>query len=214
MIGLLVPPGPLEVLCLGAHPDDIEIGCGATLLSLAHRPETEVHGVVMSATSERAKEARAALPRFVPGADVEVHNLPDGRLPAHWNEVKEVLEDVCRRRNPQLVLAPRSDDAHQDHRLLGSMVTTVWRDALVLHYEIPKWDGDLGPMTHYVTATPEAARRKVELLDLSYPSQRNRNWWDSEVFLGLLRLRGVEARAPYAEAFSCAKAVVDLVQEA
>jgi LmbE family N-acetylglucosaminyl deacetylase len=210
MIALGLGTGPLDVLCLGAHPDDIEIGCGATLLALGARARTTVHGVVLTGSGDRAAEAREALPRFVPGAEVETHDLPDGRFPAHWNEVKEVLEDVGRRHRPDLVFAPRPDDAHQDHRLLGTMVTTVWRDALVLHYEIPKWDGDLGPMTHYVPATAATARRKVDLLNNSYPSQRTRDWWDDESFLGLMRMRGVEARTQYAEAFRCSKALLDL----
>ena len=196
MIGLAPPSGPLEVLCLGAHPDDIEIGCGATLLTLAERPETTVHGVVLTATPARAAEARASLPRFVPGAGVEVHDLPDGRLPDHWNAVKEVLEEIAQRHRPGLVLAPRPDDAHQDHRLLGRLVTTVWRDSLVLHYEIPKWDGDLGGMTHYVGVSAETGRRKVDLLNQSFPSQLARDWWDDEMFLGLMRVRGMESRAP------------------
>lgn len=214
MISFGLGASPLEVLCLGAHPDDIEIGCGATLLALGARANTRVHGVVLTASGDRAVEAREALPRFAPGADVETHDLPDGRLPAHWNEVKDVLEDVARRRSPDVILAPRTDDAHQDHRLLGTMVTTVWRDALVLHYEIPKWDGDLGPMTHYVPTTAEHARRKVDLLNTSYPTQAARDWWDDQFFLGLLRMRGAEVRAPYAEAFRCSKALLNLVAEA
>jgi LmbE family N-acetylglucosaminyl deacetylase len=202
--------GPLDVLCLGAHPDDIEIGCGATLLTLAQRPSTRVAGVVLTASPDRAAEARAALPRFVPGAEVEVHDLPDGRLPSQWQDVKELLEDVATRRTPDVVLAPRPDDAHQDHRLLGRLVTTVWRDSLVLHYEIPKWDGDIGPMTHYVALDDEVARRKVELLNESYPSQLARDWWDDELFLGLMRVRGMEARSRYAEAFRSTKVVLDL----
>lgn len=177
---------------------------------LAQRQGTRAHAVVLTATPDRAEEARAALPRFVPGAVVEVHGLPDGRLPQHWDAVKTLLEDVADRVNPALVLVPRADDAHQDHRLLGSLATTVWRDALVLHYEIAKWDGDLGTMSHYVQLSPEQARTKVELLDLCYPSQVTRDWRDEEVFLGLMRLRGVESRSRYAEAFRCSKAVLDL----
>jgi LmbE family N-acetylglucosaminyl deacetylase len=202
--------GPLDVLCLGAHPDDIEIGCGATLLTLAQRPSTRVTGVVLTSSEARALEARASLPRFVPDAEVEVHGLPDGRLPSVWGDVKDLLEDVARRRTPTVVLAPRPDDAHQDHRLIGKLATTVWRDALVLHYEIPKWDGDIGPMTHYVPVDDELARAKVELLNQSFPSQLARDWWDDELFLGLMRVRGMEARSRYAEAFRCTKVVLDL----
>ena len=120
VIGLLPADGRLDVLCVGAHPDDIEIGCGGTLLRLAGRPATTVAGLVLTGTAERRKEAEAALPQFFPGATVRVLDLPDGRLPAHWDAVKDALEDVAPRElRPTLVLAPRADDAHQDHRLLG-----------------------------------------------------------------------------------------------
>lgn len=210
MIPLAPPAGPLSVLCLGAHPDDIEIGCGGTLLALASRPETTVRGFVLTGAPDRRAEAERALPSFVPGATLDVLDLPDGHLPAHWAAVKGALEGLAVRTTPDLVLAPRVDDAHQDHRLVGRLATTVWRDALVLHYEIPKWDADLTPPTHYVPLTAEQGRRKVELLHAAYPSQHERDWWDDELFLGLLRLRGIEVRSRYAEAFHAAKVSVDL----
>ena len=210
MINLGLPRGALEVLCLGAHPDDVEIGCGGTLLRLADRPGTTVRGVVLTGGPERVAEAEAALGAFVPGATVRAFGLPDGRLPAHWGEVKEALEQVATGPRPDLVLAPRVDDAHQDHRLVGSLVRTAWRDALVLHYEIPKWDGDISAPTHFVPLTVEQARRKVELLDKHYPSQAGHDWWDDELFLGLMRVRGMEARTPYAEGFFVTKALIDL----
>jgi LmbE family N-acetylglucosaminyl deacetylase len=201
MIGLAPPDGALTVLCLGAHPDDVEIGCGGTLLQLAERPQTNVHAVILTGSPERHAEARATLPTFVPDARLEVFTLPDSRLPAHWDQVKDTLQDVASRVRPDIVLAPRVDDAHQDHRLVGRLVSTVWRDSLVLHYEIPKWDGDLRPPTHYVSLTDDQARRKVELLNAGYPSQHAHDWWDDELFLGLMRVRGMEARSRYAEAF-------------
>jgi LmbE family N-acetylglucosaminyl deacetylase len=195
------------VLCLGAHPDDVEIGCGGTLLQLAER-DAVVRVHVVTGTPQRAAESTRALGLFAPTAKVSFGGLPDGRLPAYWNDVKQGLEDLDV--SPGLVLAPRVDDAHQDHRLLGRLAATVWRDALVLHYEIPKWDGDLQPPTHYVALTPEQARRKVELLNECFPSQTGRDWWDDEMFLGLMRLRGVETRASYAEAFHTTKVRVTL----
>jgi LmbE family N-acetylglucosaminyl deacetylase len=210
VIALHPTEGPLEVLCLGAHPDDIEVGCGGTLLALADRPDTTVTGVVLTGDAVRKAEAEEALPQFFPGASVDVLGLPDGRLPAHWDEVKEALEQVGATTSPQLVLAPRPDDAHQDHRLLGQLVTTVWRDALVLHYEIPKWDGDLTRMTHYVPLSESDAARKVELLNKSFPSQVHRDWWDDDFFRGLMRIRGAETRATYAEAFVTSKVLLDL----
>jgi LmbE family N-acetylglucosaminyl deacetylase len=207
---LALPPHNLEVLCVSAHPDDVEIGCGGTLLQLSSRPATAMHGVVLTGSTERRDEARAAFEAFAPGAEQVHHDLPDGRLPAHWDEVKEALEHVATTCRPHLVLAPRPDDAHQDHRLLGKMVRTVWRDALVLHYEIPKWDGDTGAPSFFVPLTPEQARRKVELLNTHFPSQKARDWWDDELFLGLMRVRGMEAKAPYAEGFYSSKALLDL----
>ncbi|GAA2743217.1 PIG-L family deacetylase [Terrabacter aerolatus] len=210
MVPLSLPHGPLRVLCIAAHPDDIEIGCGATLLELAATRRARVHNVVLSGTAERHEEAARAAELFLGGSleELVTHSLPDGRLPAHWAEVKAILESVATRVRPDLILAPRVDDAHQDHRLLGSLVTTVWRDALVLRYEIPKWDGDLGRPTHYVPVTPEVARRKVELLATAYPSQTERDWWGEELFLGLMRVRGVECRSAYAEAFFVDKALL------
>ncbi len=209
MIGLGLPAGRLRVMCLGAHPDDIEIGCGGTLLRLARRG-AEVGGLIMTGTSERRAEAEYALPSFVPGATVSVIGLPDGRLPAHWERVKDELEAAAAARGPvDLVLAPRVDDAHQDHRLIGGLAATVWRDALILHYEIPKWDGDLATTSHYVPLDAIDARHKVDLLDRAYPSQLHRDWWDHEMFLGLMRLRGIECHQPYAEGFHLRKAVID-----
>jgi LmbE family N-acetylglucosaminyl deacetylase len=210
VIGLVPPEGGLDVLCVGAHPDDIEIGCGGTLLGLNGRPGTTVTGLVMTGTPDRRKEAEAALPEFFPGATVRALDLPDGRLPAHWDAVKEALEEFAAERQPTVVMAPRADDAHQDHRLLGQLVSTVWRDALILHYEIPKWDGDLRSPNVYVRLTEDDARRKVELLHRCYPSQARRDWWDDEFFSGVMRLRGVESRSRYAEGFVCDKLLLDL----
>lgn len=200
----------MRVVVLGAHPDDIEIGCGGTLLQLAERPGTTVHGLVLTGTGVRTDEACSALPRFFSGATVEVAGLRDGRLPANWDAVKQAMEDTASRFSADLVLAPRPDDAHQDHRLVGRLATTVWRDATVLHYEIPKWDGDLSAPSVFVGLGRETARRKVALLNESFPSQKVHDWWDDEVFLGLMRLRGMECRRQYAEAFHTAKIALDL----
>lgn len=199
-----------RVVCLGAHPDDIEIGCGGLLLRLGGRASTQVSGLVLTGSGERAHEAQEALPRFVPGATVEVAGLPDGRLPAHWSSVKETMEDFGRRHPADLVLAPRVDDAHQDHRLVAELTSTVWRDSLLLRYEIPKWDGDTGAPNHYVALDAAIARRKVTLLNECFRSQARRDWWDDELFLGMLRVRGMEVRAPYAEGFFVGKALLDL----
>ena len=209
---LSAPEGrPLSLLTIGAHPDDIEIGAGGTLLSLAgSHPGLRVRYVLMTGTKERKQEAQAAARAFTPGADLEVelHDLPEGRLPAVWGEVKEVIESVARSLRPDLILAPSAGDAHQDHRTIAELVPTAFRDQVYLAYEIPKWDGDMSRPNTYFPLTDEIARRKVELLDKCYPSQQGRDWWGEETFLALARLRGMECRARYAEAFTCAKLVV------
>lgn len=211
MIGLSLPPVELEVLALGAHPDDIEIGCGGTLLSLAAASAT-VHLAVLTGSADRHEEARAAARAFL-GSDERLHlsALPDGRLPDRWGTVKQTLEDLAQVVRPHVLLTPRTDDSHQDHRLIAGLAKTTWRDSLILQYEIPKWDGDLRPVTHYLPLTDEQAKRKVELLHASFPSQTHRDWWDDEVFSGLMRLRGVEARTRYAEGFVSDKVRIDLV---
>jgi len=202
---------PLAVLAIGAHPDDIEIGAGGTLLTLAEScPGLRVRYVVLTGTEERHAEARHAAATFIPQADltVDLHQLPEGRLPAVWDRVKDILEHVAHTWTPDLILAPSCHDAHQDHRTIGEVLPTVFRDQLSLSYEIPKWDGDLGRPSVYVPLTADVAHRKVELLHKCFPSQASRDWWDDEVFLGLARLRGMECRAPYSEAFISTKTVV------
>jgi LmbE family N-acetylglucosaminyl deacetylase len=212
VIPFSLPSGALRVLCLGAHPDDVEIGCGGTLLTLAGGRDVSAKTVVATGSGERYEEALKAASRFIPGGDVDVHiiGLRDGYLPAQWRELKEAFEGIARSTTPDIVLTPRLDDAHQDHRLIAELAPTVWRDSMVLRYEIPKWDGDLGRVTHYVPLDPAVAHRKIELLDESYPSQVTRDWWDSETFLGLMRIRGIECRTRYAEGFVVDKAVVAL----
>ncbi len=211
---LTAPDGrPLSVLAIGAHPDDIEIGAGGTLLDLADRqPALRARYVVLTGTAERQLEARAAASAFLPsdGLDIEMLDLPEGRLPAVWAEVKQALERVAQSCTPDVIFAPAPGDAHQDHRTIAEIVPTVFRDQLCLHYEIPKWDGDLGRPWLYCPLSEQTARRKVELLHKCYPSQRGRDWWDDEVFLGLARLRGMECRAPYAEGFTCNKSEISI----
>jgi LmbE family N-acetylglucosaminyl deacetylase len=206
---LSLPSGPLQLVCLAAHPDDIEIAAGGTLLALAERGDVEGHWLTLTGSPERRVEAKSAARAFLPDSQSSFHAFPDGRLPAHWNEVKDILHDFAAALpDADLVLAPRMDDAHQDHRLLGTMAPTVWRDALVLHYEIPKWDGDLGRANCYMPISPELGQRKVSLLNEHYRSQHDRDWWDDETFLALMRIRGMECRSRYAEAFQATKAVL------
>jgi LmbE family N-acetylglucosaminyl deacetylase len=208
---LSLPRGPLKIVCLAAHPDDIEIAAGGTLLALAERGGVEGHWLTLTGSPERRAEAKAAARAFLPDSQSSFHEFPDGRLPAYWNEVKDIVHDFdLALPDVDVVLAPRLDDAHQDHRLLGTMAPTVWRDALVLHYEIPKWDGDLGRSNCYVPISADLARRKVSLLNEHYPSQRTRDWWDDETFIALMRIRGMECRSRYAEAFQASKAMLSV----
>ncbi|GGV40332.1 GlcNAc-PI de-N-acetylase [Streptomyces longisporoflavus] len=203
-----------RVVAVGAHCDDIAIGAGGTLLALCRaRPGIRVDALVLTGGgSEREQEEQAALAAFCPGADLRltVLKLTDGRLPAQWEEAKAAVEELRERTEPDLVLAPRTDDAHQDHRGLAQLMTTAFRDHLVLGYEIVKWDGDLGRMAAYQPLAPKTAEQKVRLLQEHYPSQRHRPWYDREAFLGLARIRGIECHARYAEAFAVTKLTLDL----
>jgi LmbE family N-acetylglucosaminyl deacetylase len=205
---VLLAERPRGVLAVGAHPDDVEIGCGGTLLQLAGRyPGLPVTVVVFTGSAPRHAESRVACDLFLADCQVTLHtfDLPDGRLPAHWGEVKQRLEDLAAGLELDLILGPSLYDAHQDHRLLAELLPTVWRGHLTLGYEIPKYDGDFGRPNFYVPMSEEIARAKVELLAKAYQSQIERDWWDEETFLGLARLRGMECRSRYAEAFTTKK---------
>lgn len=213
MLGLAprLPGRPLRVLAVGAHPDDVEIGAGGTLLELVRCvPGVQVDVRILTGTPARADEARRSAADFLAGAEhtVAVHDLPDGRLPAAWAQVKELLETYATAARPDLVIGPSPEESHQDHRTVAEILPTVFRDVLTLGYEIPKWDGDLIRRPVYVPLPDAVAARKADLLLQHYPSQHDRDWYDREVFLGLARLRGVECRSRYAEAFSCAKAAI------
>ena len=204
----LAEPGDrLSVLCLGAHSDDIEIGAGATLLSLLERGiQLEVHWCVLSGGAERAAEARKSAADFLVKAtasQVEVKAFPDGFFPEYGEAIKEWFESLKQRIEPDLILTHRRDDAHQDHRLVSRLTWNTFRDHCILEYEIPKWDGDIGQPNVYVPVSAAALQRKIDLLMLHFGSQRSKQWFDEETFRGLARLRGMECRAPerYAEAF-------------
>jgi len=210
MLRLALPDRPLRVVCLGAHPDDIEIGAGGTLLTWAAEGRlAEAWFVVLTGSAERAAEARDAAAAFAAPVAPTMRQaaLRDGFLPHDWAAAKEHLEGVRREVEPDLVLTHRRDDAHQDHRVVSEQAWTVFRDGLVLEYEIPKWDGDLGRPNLYVPLTVEVLERKAALLASSYPSQAGRDWFGRDTFAALARLRGIECRAPegHAEGFVARK---------
>lgn len=203
-----------EIAVLGAHCDDIAIGMGGTLLTLARsRPGLRVHALVLSGGgTEREAEERAALEAFCPGATVAltVLDLPDGRAPHHWDRIKQALADFRRTCEPDVVFATQRNDAHQDHRLLAELVPTEFRDHLTLGYEILKWETDTPTPNVFHPLGTQIAEEKVKLLHEHYPSQVGRDWFDDLSFLGLSRLRGVQCRSPHAEAFVVDKTIMTL----
>ena len=211
---LTAPGARLSMLCLGAHSDDIEIGAGATLLSMLERGiRLSVHWCVLNGIGERKREATSSAADFLSGvesAKIEVMSFEDGFFPEQGNAIKSWFEDLKGRINPDLVLTHRRDDAHQDHRYVSRLTWNTFRDHCILEYEIPKWDGDMGQPNLYVPVSASALKRKVDLLMSHYGSQRSKQWFDAETFTGLARLRGIECRAPerYAEAFFGRKLVL------
>jgi LmbE family N-acetylglucosaminyl deacetylase len=210
-LNLARPGERLSLLCLGAHSDDIEIGAGGVILSLvAARVQLDVQWCVASAIGEREAEARASAAAFFSDATprLQLGTFRDGYLPYQGGEVKEWLASLAET-NPDLVLTHRREDAHQDHRFLSELTSQVFRDSLILEYETPKWDGDLGQPNFYFPLTADILERKIALLEKNFGSQRSKDWFDEGTFRGLARLRGMECRAPerYAEAFVVRKAV-------
>lgn len=208
----LAQPGEtLRVLAIGAHSDDIEIGAGGAILSwIAQGVKLEVTWCVLSGPGEREQEARASAMDFLEGAakaDVRVAAFRDGYFPAERIAVKDWMESLKSIPAPDVILTHQREDAHQDHRLMSELTWNTFRDHLILEYEIPKWDGDLGRPNLYVPLNEEVLARKIALLNQHFGSQRSKAWFDDETFRGLARLRGVECRQRYAEAFFARKVI-------
>jgi LmbE family N-acetylglucosaminyl deacetylase len=204
----------LRLLCIGAHSDDLEIGCGGTVLTwLASMPANEVTWVVLSAEGARASEARRsarALLTHAAARKVVIANFRDGYLPAQYTQVKSFFEDLKGEVDPDVVITHWLHDRHQDHRLAAELTWNTWRNHLVLEYEILKYEGDLGQPNAYVHVPAALARRKAAHLQRHFASQRRKAWFAADNFLGLMRLRGLECRAPsgFAEAFHARKFVL------
>jgi LmbE family N-acetylglucosaminyl deacetylase len=202
----------LTVLCLGAHSDDLEIGCGGTILELGERyPGTSFHWVVFSAIGVRHAEAQNAAALFA-GRGLQgpfLKTFRDGFMPYDGAEIKAAFEEL-KPVNPDVIFTHTRDDAHQDHRLLSELTWNTFRDHLILEYEIPKYDGDMGRPNVFVPLTPETCQAKVRNLMEVFPSQRAKRWFEESTFLSLMRLRGMECNAAsgYAEAFYCRKLVL------
>jgi LmbE family N-acetylglucosaminyl deacetylase len=211
----LEPRGGLrEILCLGAHSDDIEIGCGGTVQRLvAEHPQVLVRWVVLSAAGERVAEAQSSAKTWLADAgssEVVVESFPDRFFPWHGERLKRWFGELVARCNPDLVLTHHRDDLHQDHRTVAELTWNAFRDQIILEYEIPKWDGDLGRPNVYVPLDRQTCELKVGRLLEGFPSQRGRDWFTEDTFWALMRLRGVEARSPsgFAEAFHARKLVL------
>ncbi len=208
------PHSVLRVLCLGAHSDDIEIGCGGTILTLAGRyPSLHVKWCVLGAGQARGEEAIASANAFlaqVAEKEVVIEEFRDGFFPYLGSEIKEYFEALKSSYDPHLIFTHCRSDAHQDHRLVCELTWNTYRNHLILEYEIPKYDGDLGTPNLFVHLDSNTAKRKVESTLNAFGSQRRKDWFTEDTLLALLRLRGIESRAPerYAEAFYCRKIVL------
>jgi LmbE family N-acetylglucosaminyl deacetylase len=209
-------PGTAQasVLAIGAHPDDIEIGCAGTLLKLIEQEAiSEVRWVVLSGSGERAKEARRSAEELldrVPTSDVVVRDFPDGFFPYEGQRIKDYFEELKAAFSPDVVFTHQRADLHQDHRLSCELTWNTFRDHLILEYEVPKYDGDMSAPNAFVPIEERLHRRKIDHLMSHFGSQVSKRWFKEELFSSLLRLRGMECNSPssYAEAFFCRKAVL------
>jgi len=205
--------GKLKILCIGAHSDDIEIGCGGTILRLAREyPDCEIHWAVFNAIGTRETEARRGAELFA-GASLKgplLKTFRDGYMPYAGAEVKTSFESDLKHLSPDLIFTHHGNDAHQDHRLISELTWNTFRDHFILEYEIPKYDGDLGRPCVFVPLDRDVCDKKAGFLMDAFQSQQSKHWFQPETFLALMRLRGVECAAPsgYAEAFYCRKLVL------
>jgi LmbE family N-acetylglucosaminyl deacetylase len=208
------PDKELRILCLGAHSDDIEIGCGGTILRFAQQYSNCVfHWVVFNAIGVREAEARKGAELFTSGRRLEgplLKTFADGFMPFNGAEIKAIFEEVKKSTSPHIIFTPSRKDAHQDHRLISELTWNTFRDHLILEYEIPKYDGDMGQPSVFVPLEAELCQQKIGYLLDTFQSQASRRWFEERTFLSLMRLRGMECNSSsgYAEAFYCRKLVL------
>jgi LmbE family N-acetylglucosaminyl deacetylase len=206
--------GPIELLCLGAHSDDLELGCAGTLIRLLDElPIDRVTWVVLSGDDNRAEEAEQSCRRVLGDrchTEIHLRRFRDGFFPYAAAPIKEFFETLKARTRPDLILTHYREDRHQDHRLVCELTYNTFRNHLIFEYEVLKKDGDLGRPNTYVALAEETVRRKIQLLIDGFGSQRDKTWFSEDAFLGLMRLRGIEACASsgYAEAFYGRKIVI------
>jgi LmbE family N-acetylglucosaminyl deacetylase len=204
---------PARVLAIGAHPDDIEIGCAGTLLTLMEQREVaEVCWVVLSGKGERVDEARNSAEALLDGisSKVIVRDFPDGFFPYQGERIKDFFEELKADLSPDVVFTHQRADLHQDHRVCCELTWNTFRDHLILEYEVPKYDGDMSAPNAFVPLEDHIRERKIHHLLEYFGSQRSKRWFHEDLFSSLLRLRGMECNSPttYAEAFFCRKAVL------
>lgn len=203
-----------KILCLGAHCDDIEIGCGGTILKLIETYKNiSIYWVVFCSNEQREPEATVSVEAFlkdVPAKKVVIKNFRDGFLPFHGIEVKESFEQLKQEFSPDLILTHYRHDLHQDHRLISDLTWNTFRNHLILEYEIPKYDGDLGIPNFFVHLDESICSRKIQYIMEVFKTQANKQWFTEETFRSILRIRGIEANASsqYAEAFYCRKIIL------
>lgn len=205
--------GALNLLCLGAHSDDLEIGCGGTVLELLGQRPVNVTWVVLSGVGPREKEARASARRFLKDArraDIRVAQFRDGFFPSQHREIKEYFEQLKQIEVPDVILTHQGNDLHQDHRLVAELTWNTFRNHLILEYEIPKYDGGLGSPNVFVPVSERNCRRKVDLLMRGFATQRSKRWFTEDTFMAMLRIRGIECNAAsgHAEGFYARKIVL------
>lgn len=212
MIPLLNLQSVSRLLCIGAHPDDIEIGAGGTILRLVREnPGVQIHWLVIcGAEANRAEEARQSAELFTSGAakvEINIHKYEDAFLPWQGAELKQLFEQLKTSVSPDLILTHCESDRHQDHRLLSELTWNTWRDHQIFEYEIMKWDGDLGRPGTFVALDDALAQQKVQDVYASFPSQHNKSWFRQDKLLALMKIRGVECNSEFAEAFHTRKLV-------
>lgn len=210
----LVPQNVRHILCLGCHADDVEIGCGGTLLRWIRQfPEATVHWVVLSGEGARADEARQSAEAFLQnagGRHIVIRNFRDRFFPYQGEEIKNCIHSIAAEVSPDIIFTHRRDDAHQDHRLVAELTWHAFRNHLILEYEIPKYEGDLGKPNVFVPLSESICREKVERLNECFPSQHDKPWFTADTFWSLLRIRGLECNSPsrLAEGFYSRKIVL------
>ena len=205
---------PIRILCLGAHSDDIEIGCGGTILRLlSEHHDVEVHWVVLGSSGERDGEALAGAEKFLAKAkkkEIIIQHFKNSFFPYRGEEIKDFFEKLKEKTSPDIIFTHYRHDLHQDHRVISELTWNTYREHLILEYEIIKYDGDIGSPNVFVHLDETLCRKKIRFIMDSFKTQREKDWFTPDAFLSLLRIRGIESKAPgrYAEGFYCRKAVL------